>query len=116
MSEGDPRDRRARRRRAQEGFDALATELEGLAGIDRAVMFGSRGIRHDGRFFAFVGADGQLVAKIAAPRVAELVASGAGAPVRVGRHPAREWVGVPWEAGAAGRWRALLHEAHAHAS
>jgi hypothetical protein len=112
------RDRQLRRLQAQRGFDALAEELTELPDVDRAMMFGSKGIRARGRFLAFVGAAGQLVVKLPSARVAELVAVGTGSRVRIGRNLAAEWIGVPYAPDADGGdlWRLLLLEAYRYAA
>jgi len=66
---------------------------------------------------AFVGAEGELVVKLPQARVDELVASGAGSRVTIGRNPAREWIGVPPAPdGGEDLWRPLLREAHRYAA
>ncbi|MGC4944179.1 hypothetical protein [Kribbella sp. DT2] len=64
------------------------------------------------KVFAFVGREGQLIVKLPAPRVAELLAAGEAEPVHVGRNATREWAGIPYSADRA-QWRKLLAEAHA---
>jgi TfoX/Sxy family transcriptional regulator of competence genes len=76
-------------------------------------MFGSEGLRAGSKFFAFVGAEGELIVKLPATRVAELLAAGAAEPVHIGRNPARQWAGIPYPPADDGVWRDLLAEAHA---
>jgi hypothetical protein len=58
-------------------------------------MLQSPGLRTGGRFYAFATAE-QLIVKLPADRVAELIGSGHGTPCspRPGR-PMREWVCLP---------------------
>lgn len=106
--------RRARRAQGQQLLDQLAVDYADRTRVDRAIMFGSTGMRVDGRFFAFVGNHGQLIVKVPAGRAAALMASGAATPVRVGRNPAREWIGLsrPASGEESDSWRALLLEAY----
>lgn len=112
----DVEERRARRQRYQLVFDDLAAEITD-PDVTRAVMFGSNGLKHSGRFFAFVGGDGELITKVPQDRAAAVVADGLGTPVKIGRNPAREWVAVPLSSpDDAPTWRALLAQAQAYAS
>lgn len=64
-------------------------------GDEEGRMLHSTGLRTGGKFYAFAsGAD--VIVKVPAARVAELVASGEGSPceTRPGR-PMREWVQLP---------------------
>lgn len=81
-------------------------------------MFGSLGLRTYGKIFAFVGAAGELVVKVPADRASELVADGEATRVRIGRNPAREWIGLPLQADGDGTdlWRDLLDEAYCYVS
>ncbi len=72
----EPADRRARREQGQRLLDRLAADYLDRAGVDRAAMFGSTGLRADGKFFAFVGARGGLIVKVPAARAAAVVAAG----------------------------------------
>ncbi len=106
--------RRARRAQGQQLLDQLAVDYADQTRVDRATMFGSTGMRVDGKFFAFVGTDGHLIVKVPAARAATLQASGAATPVQVGRNPAREWIGLSMPASVkeSDSWRALLLEAY----
>jgi hypothetical protein len=75
-------------------FDEVADRLLSEdRGLERARMFTSTGLRTGRRFFALVNA-GDLVVKLPAPRVAELIEGGEGRAFhRGGGGPAmREWV------------------------
>jgi hypothetical protein len=98
------------RRLAQLDFDDLTADYLGRPGVDRAPMFGGSGLRLRGKFFAFVGSGGRLIAKVPAPRAAALVSAGTGEAVTVGGRPTREWVGVAHSGMAA--WPALIAEAY----
>ena len=60
--------------------------------VEQGRMLHSAGLKTTGKFFAFTTKD-QLVVKLPATRVAELIANGAGQPCepRKGR-PMREWI------------------------
>jgi hypothetical protein len=68
--------------------DALVTH-DGSVQRDR--IFRSDGLKTGDRFFAFVRR-GELVVKVPADRVSELIASGEGQPLRSGKRVMREWV------------------------
>jgi len=109
-------ERRRRRAAAQERFDELAVDYLARPGVTSARMFGSEGLKSHDKFFAFLDADGGMIVKVPAESAAALVADGAAVPVRVGRHPAREWVSVPEDGdGDLRRWREVLAEAYAYA-
>jgi len=66
--------------------------LDEHAGVEQGRIFHAVGLKTAGKFFAFVRKD-ELVLKLPAARVAELIASGAGQPFDAGRgRPLREWV------------------------
>ncbi len=111
-------ERRRRRAAAQQVFDALAADYLDLPEVSRAPMFGSSGLRRHDKLFAFVGGDGELIVKVPAAHAADLVAGEQAVVVRIGRHPAREWVAIP-DADAPGRtqtWRDLIATAYRYAS
>lgn len=66
--------------------------LEDHPGDERGQMLRSAGLKTAGRFYAFVAGD-DLVVKLPAARVTELIATGVGRPCepRQGR-PMRQWV------------------------
>lgn len=60
--------------------------------VERGPIFHSTGLSVGGKFFGFV-TRGDLVVKLPAERVAELVESGDGSPFDAGKgRPMREWV------------------------
>jgi len=78
----------------QRYFDDVATRLlHADPDVERAHMFNSDGLkaRANGKFFATVSRE-QLLVKLPAGRVADLVASGAGRPFHSGGRLMREWV------------------------
>jgi hypothetical protein len=67
-----------------------------LRGVERGKMLSASGLRDPaaGKFFAFV-TRGQLVVKLPAERVSELIASGEGQVFAAGKgRPMKEWVGL----------------------
>ncbi|MFF5227779.1 hypothetical protein [Dactylosporangium sp. NPDC000521] len=75
--------------------DIFAAALRRYPGDGIGRMLGSPALRTGGRCYAFAAGD-DLIVKLPAARVAELVAAGTGRPCspRPGR-PMREWVRVP---------------------
>jgi len=59
---------------AQQLFDSLAQDLLELPDVEYARMFASEGLKVNGKFFAFPGAEGRLILKLPLP----LPASGSG--------------------------------------
>lgn len=94
---------------------ALITELPADPPVTAGRMFNGDGVRVQEKFFAFIGRNGDLVAKLPEPRVRELVARQAGAPVVMGRRTMREWARFPVEAGV-GTWSEVLDEAYSFVS
>ena len=90
---------------------ALVTELPARPPVTTGRMFNGDGVRVRGRFFAFIGRNGDLIAKLPAPRVRELASQQIGAPVVMGTRTMREWARLPVEAGV-GIWSEVLGEAY----
>ena len=63
------------------------------AALEQGRMLRSVGLKAGGRFFAFARG-GELVVKLRADRVRDLVASGAGRPFESGRRTMKEWVAL----------------------
>lgn len=107
---------KAQRIRGQRVLEVLAADFAHLPGVDWSSMFGSNALRTHGKVFAFVGAAGELVVKVPADRASELVADGVATRTRIGRNPAREWIGVPAQTGGDDMdlWRGLLSEAYSY--
>ena len=96
--------------RGQEEFWALAEPLLAQAGVTRSTMMGFPCLRLDGDFFASCDhRTGELVVKLDAPRVAELLAAGKAEPFAPNGRQFREWAVIPIRRRRA--WAALLDEA-----
>jgi hypothetical protein len=75
-------------------FDEIASRLPAEhADVEEGRMLRASGLSTHGKFFVFA-TRGQLVVKLPAERVAELIADGAGAPFESGRRVMREWVSL----------------------
>lgn len=84
---------------AERVFDDLSAELmAGDATVELGKMLHAPGLKTGGKFFAFAADD--LVVKLPAARVRELIASGTGRPCAIRRgSPMREWIRLGSAAG-----------------
>lgn len=95
--------------------EALFRQLADLLSDDdrrvtRSTMMGFPCLRVDGKFFACVEpATGNLIIKLSAERVSELVRTGSGRPFAPNGRVFKEWVACP--APARESWTDLLNEA-----
>ncbi|WEO78522.1 hypothetical protein BJQ94_05650 [Cryobacterium sp. SO2] len=92
-------------------LQALVAELPAHPPVTLGRMFNGDGVKVREKIFAFIGRNGDLVAKVPEPRVLELVSLHTGAPVVMGRRTMREWVRLPAKAGVAA-WGEVLDEAY----
>ena len=91
-------------------FWELAAELESEdPRVGEGTIMGGRCLRVGGEFLALVDYKNQgMVVKLPRERVAELVATGRGAPFGPGRKVFKEWVSLPEPDRC--EWAALLRE------
>ncbi|MBV9843737.1 MAG: hypothetical protein JOZ47_01500 [Kutzneria sp.] len=101
-------------------FDVLAAEFLELPGVASARMFSHTGLTTCGAFFAFPSGQGELIVKLPADRVVQLIATGQANAMRLGRRTMREWAVITGDP-TPGRipdhhqhWRGLMVEAHAY--
>jgi hypothetical protein len=96
----------------EELFWKLAEALFADPAVTRSTMMGFPCLRANGNFFACVErATGNLIVKLSAERVRDLVASGAGIPFAPNGRVFREWVAFPVP--DQDEWTVLLDEAKA---
>lgn len=75
-------------------FDAVSRRLlEEDPDLEQGRMFTATGLKTAGKFFAMTSR-GELVVKLPAERVDELVAAGRGHPFEAGRRVMKEWVSL----------------------
>ena len=97
-------------------LSALVAKLPAHPPVTHGRMFNGDGVKVHGKMFAFIGRNGDLVAKLPHDRVRDLVASRSGDPVVMGVRTMREWVRLSAEAEAgAGAWSEVLVEAYSFA-
>jgi TfoX/Sxy family transcriptional regulator of competence genes len=99
---------------AEQRFADLAEQFAGEEGVElpregSLRQFGSEALTVDGSIFAML-TRGELVVKLPAARVAELVSTGNGMPFTAGKgRPMREWVVVTGD--DPHEWQGLAREA-----
>jgi hypothetical protein len=95
-------------------WDAAATLLE-RNDVTRSTMMGLPCLRVNGKFVAaFDRGSGDLLIKVPAARVDQLIAAGDGGEVAPAGRRFREWAAIPAE--AVDEWPAYLAEAYAFAA
>ena len=73
-------------------FEAAARRLRADDdAVEHGRMFHNDGLKVDGRFLGFATKD-DVVVKLPADRVGELIARGDGRPCQIGKRTMREWV------------------------
>jgi hypothetical protein len=98
----------------QELFWELAEPFLATGRADRSTMMGFPCLRRDGSFFASLDrATGNLIVKLPAARVGELVAARSGEPFAPAGRVFREWVSLSEPDRET--WSLLLEEAWGHA-
>jgi hypothetical protein len=95
---------------AAERFDDVVRAFARRRGVTTGRMFGSLGLKRDGKTFAML-VKNRLVVKLPGERVAELVAARAGERFDPGHgRPSREWLAVDPDIDL--EWLELAREAH----
>ena len=107
---GAPDQDRADQDRADDLFWDLAAPLLARDDTEEGRIMSSRCLRVNGDFCAMVARSGQLVVKLPAPRVQELIDAGVGEPFAPAGRVFKEWLAVSVLDDA--RWDALLRESH----
>lgn len=93
-------------------FRRLAESMIAAGEAEDGTMMGYRCLRRNGAFFATTGHDaGELIVKLPAQRVEQLIAEGVGQPFAPAGRRFREWVAVADQ--DEDLWRDLIREAHA---
>ena len=91
-------------------FWQLARDLMADPAVTRSTMMGLACLRLNGAFFASLDSKtNDLIVKLPATRVTELIGDRTGSTFAPSHRPFREWVAIPKREPAL--WAALLHEA-----
>lgn len=96
----------------EQAYDRLVGQLTARPGVASGRMMASDGLRLGDKYFAMLH-KGDLVVKLPAARVQELVGRGAGGQLTAGRRVMREWFTAPLDGPE--DWRGLADEALAYA-
>lgn len=95
-------------------LEAVAARLRHDGPLEIGTMFRRPGIRTAGTIVAFLGADGEVIAKLPVERVQQRFAAGDALPVTMGTRTMREWVSIAAAESPAAtieRWVPLVQEA-----
>ncbi|MBB3036996.1 TfoX/Sxy family protein [Hoyosella altamirensis] len=96
-------------------LDEIAHDFQDDHDVTLGTMFRSPGLRVEGKVFAFLGSNGELIVKLPKARAAELVDEGTAEAVVMGKRTMREWIVLPAEGDSASTlalWRDLAYEAY----
>lgn len=96
---------------AEEQFWDLCGPLLGQDRTEEGTLMSSRCLRVNGDFVAMVVPSGQLVVKLDASRVRELIDQGVGEPFAPAKKVFKEWVALTTPDEAV--WQPILEESHA---
>ena len=100
---------------AEDRFWELCGPLLARDDTEEGKLMRSRCLRVNSEFVAMIARSGQLVVKLSAERVDELIADGAGEAFAPAGKVFKEWVAVPAGDGAVGDdsdWIELIEESH----
>ncbi|MBM7493299.1 hypothetical protein JOD64_004521 [Micromonospora luteifusca] len=73
----------------------IAEEFTHQPDVAMGTMFRSPGLRTDGKIFAFLGHNGELIVKLPQDRARQFVDAGTAEEVTTGTRTMREWVAFP---------------------
>lgn len=96
-------------------LDLVAADFADDPEVATGTMFRSPGLRVGGKIFAFLGFEGELIAKLPRERTEELVESGVARRVVMGKRTMREWIEFPPgpdRDATLALWRDIAREAH----
>ena len=98
----------------EDAFDEVRATFVGRPDVGVGRMFHCEGLTCGGKFFAALSRDRQMLVKLPAARVTELVAGGVGLPFDANRGKVmKEWALVPLA--SVDEWPAVAEEAYAFA-
>lgn len=99
---------------AEDVFDEVRAMFVGRPDVGVGRMFHCEGLTCAGKFFATLSRDDQMLVKLPASRVTELVTAGIGVPFDANKgRVMKEWTLVPHA--AADKWPTIAEEAYAFA-
>ena len=107
---GEKHSKVSARRSRSDAFWTLAQRIQKESGVDKGTLMGNPCLRFDGKFLATIHRkSGDMVLKVTAERVGELIAAGTGRPFSPAGRVFSEWVAIPTVDPEL--WESLLEEA-----
>lgn len=99
-------------------FAQLTAALRLEPGVSEGTMFNSKGLRIDKKFFAFVGNDNRLIAKLPLKRVEAMVDQGVADRLSMGNRTMKQWIALQYgdDDATINDWRVAIEEAFAYVS